>query len=133
NVQTLERTNGTSVWFDPASYGRAEAGLLTGYDHGANGAVFGLRGEHEDGWRPNSGFDVGQAHARIVQTLSDQATLDAGAEYYSTHWHSPGFLTDSAFEAGAFSSVANPTDGGYKDRAQERVSLRILGGSSFLW
>lgn len=133
NVQTLERTSTTSLWLDPGSYGRLDGGLLTGYDHGTDGAVFGLRGVHEDGWRPNSGYNVGQAHARIVQALSPQTTLDAGAEYYSTHWRSPGFLSDSAFDAGLFRSVANPTDGGSKDRAQERVSLRVLGGSSLLW
>jgi len=133
NVQTLERTNATSIWLDPASYGRGEAGILTGYDHGTDGAVFGLRGVREDGWRPNSGYDVGQAHARIVQALSSSTTLDAGAEYYTTHWRSPGFLSDSAFEAGLFQSVANPTDAGNKDRAQERVSLRVLAGPSLLW
>ena len=134
NVQTLERTKATSIWLDPASYGRLDGGFLTGYDHGADGgAVFGLRGVHEDGWRRNSKYNIGQAHARIVQALSGTATLDAGAEYYSTHWNSPGFLSDSAYDAGGFQSVANPTDGGYKDRAQERVSLRVLGGSSLLW
>ena len=133
NVQTLERTNTTSLWVSPGSYGRFDGGLLTGYDHGANGAVFGLRGVREDGWRPNSGYDVGQVHARIVQGLSDNTTLDAGLEYYTTHWRSPGFLSDSAFAAGLFSSVANPTDAGNKDRAQERVSLRVLGSSSVLW
>ena len=28
--------------------------------------------------------------------------------------------------------MSNPTDGGYKRRAQERVSLRVLG-SNYLW
>ena len=133
NVQTLERTSTTSLWLDPGSYGRLDGGLLTGYDHGTNGAVLGIRAIHDDGWRPNSAFNIGQVHARIVQALSSQTTLDAGAEYYSTHWDSPGYLTDSAFTAGLFRSVANPTDGGSKDRAQERVSLRVLGGSSLLW
>ncbi|HWH04617.1 MAG TPA: TonB-dependent receptor, partial [Gemmatimonadales bacterium] len=133
NVQTLERTNATSLWLSPGSYGRFDGGFLTGYDHGTNGAVFGIRGVREDGWRPNSGYDVGQVHARIVQGLSTSTTLDAGFEYYTTHWRSPGFLSDSAFDAGLFGSVANPTDDGNKDRAQERVSLRVLGSSSLLW
>lgn len=133
NVQTLERTNTTSLWLSPGSYGRFDGGFLTGYDHGTNGAVFGVRGVREDGWRPNSGYDVGQVHARLVQGLSESTTLDAGFEYYTTHWRSPGFLSDSAFEAGLFGSAANPTDAGNKDRAQERVSLRVLGSSSLLW
>ena len=133
NVQTLERTSATSLWLSPGSYGRFDGGFLTGYDRGTNGAVFGIRGVREDGWRPNSGYDVGQVHARIVQGLSTSTTLDAGFEYYTTHWRSPGFLSDSAFDAGLFGTVANPTDDGNKDRAQERVSLRVLGSSSFLW
>ncbi|HWZ27151.1 MAG TPA: TonB-dependent receptor, partial [Gemmatimonadales bacterium] len=133
NVQTLERKQGTTLWLDPGSYGSLDGGLLTGYDHGQNGAVFGIRGVHEDGWRPNSGYQIGQAHARVVQALSSNTTLDAGMELYSTNWKSPGFLSDSAFHAGLFHQVANPTDGGNKDRAQERVSLRVLAGPSLLW
>ena len=133
NVQTLERKEGTTLWLDPGSYGLIDGGILTGYDHGANGAVFGIRGVHDDGWRPNSKYNLGQAHARIVQQLSPSATLDAGAELYSTHWDSPGFLSDSQFQAGLFRDVLNVTDGGNKDRAQERVSLRVLAGSSLLW
>jgi outer membrane receptor protein involved in Fe transport len=133
NVQTLERKEGTTLWLDPGSYGHIEGGLLTGYDKGTNGGVFGFRGIHEDGWRPNSAYDLGQGHARVVQALSAVTTLDAGVELYSTTWHSPGFLSDSAFRAGLFRRVENPTDGGYKDRAQERVSLRVLAGPSLLW
>ena len=133
NVQTLERTDGTSLYLDPGSYGHWGGTLLTGYDRGTNGGVFGLRGEHEDGWRPNSAYDLGQAHARVVQGLSSVTTLDAGVELYSTQWKSPGFLSDSAFQASDFGRVENPTDGGYKHRAQERVSFRVLAGPSLLW
>jgi hypothetical protein len=123
---------GTSAWLDPGSFGHVEGGLLTGFDHASDGGVFGLRGEHEDGWRPHSDYTLGQGHARVVRELRPGATLDAGVELYSTKWNSPGFLTDSAFAAHAFGIVANPTDGGYKNRAQERVSFRILTGSA-LW
>lgn len=134
NVQTLERMDGTSLFLDPASYGHWGGTLLTGYDRGPNtSGVFGLRGEHEDGWRPNSAYDLGQAHARVVQALSPMTTLDAGMELYSTKWNSPGFMSDSAFHAGRFGQVENPTDGGYKNRAQERVSIRVLAGQSLLW
>ena len=133
NVQTLERMDGTTLWLDPGSHGHWGGTLLTGYDHGTNSGVFGLRGAHEDGWRPNSAYDLGQGHARIVHQLSSNTTLDAGVELYSTKWKSPGFLSDSAFNAGLFRSVANPTDGGYKNRAQERVSFRVLAGPSLLW
>jgi len=133
NVHTLERTQGTSVWLDPGSYGHLAGEILTGYDRGADGGVFGVRGVHEDGWRPRSAYSLGQGHARIVHALSSATTLDAGVELYSTTWDSPGFLSDSAFQARRFRTVQNGTDGGYKNRVQERVSMRVLAGSSLLW
>lgn len=133
NVRTLERVRGTSLWLDPGSYGRLEGVLQTGYDSGAEGGVFGIRGVREDGWRPHSAYALGQAHARVVHALSATTTLDAGVELYSTSWDSPGFLPDSAFAARRFSQVANATDGGHKDRAQERVSVRVLAGPTLLW
>ena len=132
SVRTLERMNGTTTWLDPGSFGHMETGLLTGFDRERDGAVFGLRGVHEDGWRLRSDYTLGQAHARLVRTLAPGSTVDAGIELYSTRWNSPGFLSDSAFAAHAFQLVANSTDGGYKNRAQERVSFRILAGSA-LW
>jgi iron complex outermembrane recepter protein len=133
NVRTAERMRGTSMWLDPGSYGRAEGAVLTGFDHGADGGVFGFRGVREDGWRPHSGYDLGQGHARLVRALSSQTTLDAGVELYTTGWDSPGFLTDSQFQHRLYNTVQNPTDGGFKRRAQERVSLRVLSGSSLIW
>ena len=133
NVRTLERMNGSGVWLEPGSYGRMEGAVLTGFDHGTDGGLFGLRGVREDGWRPHSGYDFGQAHGRLVHTMSPATTLDAGLELYATGWDSPGFLTDSQFQQHAFNIVQNPTDGGFKHRAQERVSLRVLAEPSLLW
>jgi iron complex outermembrane receptor protein len=53
-------------------------------------------------------------------------------ELYATSWDSPGFLSDSLFRQHAYGVVQNPTDGGFKRRAQERVSYRTLLGSA-LW
>ena len=133
NVRTLERMKGSKLWFDPGSYGRMEGGLLTGYDRDQDGGVFGLRGIRDDGWRPHSSYDLGQAHGRLVHAISPAATLDAGIELYATRWDSPGFLTDSEFQQHSYDVVQNPTDGGFKRRAQERVSLRVLAGPTLLW
>ncbi|HET7041107.1 MAG TPA: TonB-dependent receptor, partial [Gemmatimonadales bacterium] len=48
-------------------------------------------------------------------------------------WDSPGYLTDSQFMARAYDAVTDRTDGGFKRRAQERVSFRVLTGSAMLW
>jgi iron complex outermembrane recepter protein len=133
NVRTLERMNGTQAWATGGAYGRLEGVVLTGFDREGSGGVFGLRGEHESGWRPNSSYDLGQGHARVVKDLSPSTTLDGGVELYLAGWDSPGFLTLDQFERGEYGHVSNPSDGGYKHRAQERASLRVLSGSNLLW
>ena len=132
NVRTLERMRGTEGFLTGGAYGRVEGTVLSGFDHDSSGGVFALRAMREDGWRPNSGYNLLQGHGRAVRNLSPNATLDAGVELYGAKWDSPGFITADQFERGAFDSVANTTDGGFKRRAQERVSLRMLHGSS-IW
>ena len=132
NVRTLERIGGTEGFLTGGAYGRVEGTVLSGFDHDSSGGVFGLRAMREDGWRPNSGYNLLQGHGRVVRNVSPNATVDAGVELYGTRWDSPGFVTADQFERGAFDSVANETDGGFKRRAQERVSLRMLHGSS-IW
>jgi outer membrane receptor for ferric coprogen and ferric-rhodotorulic acid len=94
--------------------------------------VLGARFERENGFRPNSGYDIAQGHARVVRDLRPGVTLDAGAEVYGGNWDSPGFLSESEFASHDYAVVSNPTDGGYKRRIQERVSLRVLTGD-VLW
>jgi TonB dependent receptor len=68
-----------------------------------------------------------------VRNVSSGATLDAGLELYAADWESPGFLSDSAFQLRRYDAVAGVTDGGFKRRAQERLSLRVVAGASLLW
>jgi outer membrane receptor protein involved in Fe transport len=134
NIRTLERMNGTSAWLSGGMYGRGEGTVLTGFDRPGTGGVFGLRGLHESGWRPNSDYTLGQGHARVVRDLSSTTSVDAGVELFATGWNSPGFLTREQFDARDYDVVADPTDGGFKRRAQERVSIRITpSGSPLVW
>lgn len=129
NVQTLERLRGSVLSLDGGSFGRTDASLLTGFDHGASGGgVFGVRFAREDGFRPNATNSVSQGHARVTHDLSSIATIDGGVELYDATWYSPGFLSEDEFARGEYGIVSNPTDGGYRRRAQERVSLRIISG-----
>jgi outer membrane receptor protein involved in Fe transport len=133
NVRTLERMSGTEITASGGSFGRADAMVLTGYDRGADGGgVLGARYQREDGFRPNSRYDVKQGHARIVRDLRPGVTLDGGAELYGGNWNSPGFLSTDEFAAHDYGVVSNPTDGGYKRRAQERLSLRVFA-RDMLW
>ena len=133
NVLTLEQLDGTQFTASVGSYGHVEGALLSGQDSGATSAVLGLRGVRDAGWRPNSGYEIGQLHARLVQHLGGLSTLDAGVELYGTDWSSPGFLGDSQFQLHQYQSATNLTDGGFKRRAQERVSYRLIAGPALLW
>jgi outer membrane receptor protein involved in Fe transport len=132
SVRTLERMRGTEAELAAGGFGRVEGSILTGWDRGRSGGVIGLRGLREGGWRPNSTYELGQAHVRAVQDLSSLAALDLGLELYASGWDSPGYLPADEFDEGHLDHVANATDGGFKRRAQQRVSLRVLG-SSLLW
>ncbi|MDQ6738481.1 MAG: TonB-dependent receptor, partial [Gemmatimonadota bacterium] len=134
NVRTLERTSDTEAELSGGSHGRADGSLITGFDHGSDGGgVFALRALHEDGFRPNGNNDLMQIHARVVRDITPNATVDAGAELYGARWRSPGYLSEQEFADHAYDIVSNPTDGGYKRRAQERVSLRVSDGDNLLW
>lgn len=133
NVRTLERMKGVQGWLSGGAYGRLDGTLMTGFDHETSGGVFGIRGVREDGWRPNSQYQLGQAHARVVKNVSISTTIDAGAELFAAGWDSPGFLTLDQFNRKLFDTVSNGTDGGFKHHAQERVSLRTIIGSTVLW
>ena len=133
NVTTVEHLSGTEFTASAGSYGHVEGALVSGLDTGSTSAVLGIRGVHDNGWRPNSGYEIGQLHARLVEHLGGLSTLDAGIELYGTNWKSPGFLTDSQYQVRAYDLVTNPTDGGFKQRAQERLSYRLIAGPSLLW
>jgi outer membrane receptor protein involved in Fe transport len=133
NVRTLERMRGTAFTASGGSFGRADLMALGGFDAAEKGGgVLGARYVHENGFRPNAHFDIGQGHARLVRDVAPGVTLDGGLELYGSHWASAGFLSEDEFARHEYDIVSNPSDGGYKRRAQERVSLRVVRGAS-LW
>jgi outer membrane receptor protein involved in Fe transport len=134
NVRTIERMTGTQADLTGGNFGQGEASVMTGFDHGAEGGgVFGLRGRHETGFRPNARNDLTQAHARLVRALTPTATIDGGLELYGARWDSPGYLSEDEFALKQYDIVSNPSDGGYKRHAQERLSLRVTHGDNLLW
>ncbi len=133
NVLTLERMTGTQADVSGGNFGLGQASLMTGFDHGSAGGILGLRGQHEGGFRPNSKNDLVQGHGRLVLDLTPAATIDAGVELYGARWDSPGYLSEQEFADKQYDIVSNPTDGGYKQHAQERLSLRVTHGDNVLW
>ncbi|HEY5219065.1 MAG TPA: TonB-dependent receptor [Gemmatimonadaceae bacterium] len=133
NVRTLDRIAGTQVNAGVGSYGNAQATVMTGFDHGEQGGgVFGLHFERQDGFRPNAGYNLAQEHMRVTHQLSHGFSLDVGTELYGTGWNAPGFLSGDEFAQHEYGIVSNPSDGGFKRRAQESASLRWIG-SATLW
>ena len=133
NVRTLERMRGGSFTASGGSFGRTDLMALGGFDAAEKGgSVLGLRYVHENGFRPNAGSDVGQGHARLVRDIAPGITLDGGLELYGSRWASAGFLSENEFTQHQYDIVSNPSDGGYKRRAQERMSLRVVRGDA-LW
>jgi len=132
NVRTLERMRGTEVDASTGAFGHAEAMLMTGFDRGSDGGVVGVHYEREDGFRPNARYDVAHGHARLVHDFKPGVTVDGGVEVYGGNWNSPGYLSEEEFAAHDYDVVSNPTDGGFKRRAEERVSLRVLTGDA-IW
>jgi outer membrane receptor protein involved in Fe transport len=134
NVRTLERMTGTQADVSGGNFGRGQASFMTGFDHGSEGGgVFGLRGSHESGFRPNSKNDLLQGHGRFVRDLAPSATIDGGIELYGARWDSPGYLSEQEFADKQYDIISNSSDGGYKQHAQERLSLRVTRGDNLLW
>ncbi len=132
NVRTLERMTGTEASVEGGSYGRATATVLTGFDHGSDGGgVMGPRTSRRR-FPPQARNGLIQGHARLVRDLRPGTTLDGGVELYGASWDSPGYLGAEDFALGNYDVVSNGSDGGFKRRAQERLSLRVLT-SSLLW
>src|ERR1700737_344607 len=133
NVRTLERMHGTELTASGGSFGRADLMAMTGFDAGVEGGgVLGARYLHENGFRPHDRSDIGQAHARVVRDIAPGVTLDGGVELYGSKWTSAGFLSEAEFISHQYDIVSNPSDGGYKRRAQERAGLRVVRGDA-LW
>lgn len=133
NVQTIERMRGTELTLAGGSYGHGDVVLLSGFDHGARGGgVIGAHYQHDDGFRPNAHSDLAQFHARVVHDLAPGITVDAGVEAYGARWSSAGFLSEDQFVRHEYSIVSNASDGGYHQRMQERVGLRVMRGK-MLW
>jgi outer membrane receptor protein involved in Fe transport len=133
NVRTLERMRGSQFSATGGSFGRADLMALTGFDAAEKGGgVLGARYLHENGFRPHDRSDLAQGHARLVRDIAPGITLDGGLEVYGSRWTSAGFLSEAEFTRHEYDIVSNPSDGGFKRRAQERASLRVVRGEA-LW
>jgi outer membrane cobalamin receptor len=71
NVRTIERMRGTEVTASGGSFGRAEAMVLTGFDHGGDGGVLGARFQREAVGSGYGRVDEYDTRYRIAETRDD--------------------------------------------------------------
>lgn len=133
NVRTLDRIDNTQLDVSAGNYGNYEGVLLSGFDNGTTSGMIGIRGTHEDGWRPHAENQIGQIHGRLEHNLSSKTTVDLGTEIYFTTWNSPGFLDTLDYDLRRYNIVSNFGDGGFKRRFQERGSIRTLFNPHLEW
>ena len=62
---------GTEGFLSGGAFGRGDGTVLTGFDHGSSGGVFG-RGFREDGWRPNAATTSAGARAHRPTTRAQR-------------------------------------------------------------
>jgi outer membrane receptor protein involved in Fe transport len=133
NVRTLDKFDGVQLTAGGGSYGNGMGNLIAGFDHGTTGGIVALDGYREDGWRAHDQNQYGHLHTALTHDLNPQTTIDGAFDFYLTSYDSPGFLTDSQYEAHQYNFVSNFGDGGFKRRAQERISLRTFLTPDLQW
>jgi outer membrane receptor protein involved in Fe transport len=133
NVRTLDKFNGIQLTAGGGSYGNGQGSLLAGFDHGTTGGILAIDGTREDGWRANDQNQYGHLHAALTHDLNPSTTIDGAFDFYLTSYESPGFLDSAQYANHQINAVSNPNDGGFKRRAQERVSLRTFITPNLQW
>ncbi|HWZ57999.1 MAG TPA: TonB-dependent receptor [Gemmatimonadaceae bacterium] len=133
NVRTLDKFDGVQVTAGGGSFGNGQGSLLAGFDHGTTGGILAIDGFREDGFRAHSQNQYGHLHAALTHDFSPKTTIDGAFDYYLTSYQSPGFISDSQYQAHQYNFVSNFGDGGFKRRTQERVSLRTFVTPDLQW
>src|SRR3984957_12912053 len=133
NVRTLDKFNGVQLTAGGGSYGNGQGSLVAGFGHGTTGGIIALDGYREDGWRPHDQNQYGHLHAALTHDLNPTTTIDGAFDFYLTSYDSPGFISDSQYQAHQYNFVSNFGDGGFKRRAQERISLRTFITPDLEW
>jgi iron complex outermembrane recepter protein len=133
NVRTLDKFDGVQVTAGGGSFGNGQGSLLAGFDHGTTGGILALDGFREDGWRAHDQNQYGHLHAALTHDFNPKTTIDGAFDYYLASWDSPGFLDTTQYAAHDYNVVSNFGDGGFKRRAQERISLRTFITPNLQW
>jgi outer membrane receptor protein involved in Fe transport len=123
NVLTVPSNLGTEWSARVGSWGDARVQLLTGSEDADGGWMFAADIQRADGWRDNSQEALGHIMTSRVWFVPSGQTYTLAVSGYGGGWHSPGFITESQYNAGDLTAAANPTDGGNEGFGTVRGSM----------
>jgi outer membrane receptor protein involved in Fe transport len=125
NVITQPTFLGTEWSARVGSYGDFRAQVLTGSEAPDGGWLIAGDVQRAGGWRDNSQEAIGHILASKQWVEAGARTYSLAVSGYGGSWHSPGFISDSQYQAGDLKTAANPTDGGNEGFGTVRGSLSI--------
>ncbi len=132
-VFTRADADGTSLALTGSSQGGVGGWLRTGRRSDTGGSMLAVEGRWDDGWRPQSGYALGNLLLRGWQRVGASGRLEGGLGLYRTGWDSPGFVSVAQFNAGQFDYAADRTDGGSATRVVGHARYAVpLGGHTAL-
>ncbi len=99
-----------------SSDGDAGGWFRTGHRGENGGSALAFNGNRNQGWRDNSQYWLGNALLRGWHRLGPASRIEGGLAVYGSTWHSPGFISVDAYNAGDLTQAIDPTDGGDAQR-----------------
>jgi outer membrane receptor protein involved in Fe transport len=124
NVITLPTNLGTEWSARVGSWGDARVQVLTGSEDADGGWMLAADLQRASGWRDNSQQAIGHVMASKEWYGAGGSTYTLAVSGYGGGWHSPGFISDSQYNAGDLTAATNPTDGGNEGFGTVRGSMQ---------
>ena len=114
-VFTKPDAEGTAAQFSANEFGDLSVWATTGRRGERGGALAGLDLRRTEGWRGNSGRNIGNVLLRGWRPVGG-GRLEGGIALHGAEWESPGFLSITDFEDRNLKLAADPSDGGDQKR-----------------
>ena len=110
-VFTAADASGTSGSMYGSSYGDAGGWVRSGQRSETGGFLLAGEGRHQEGWRDNSSYWLGNGTIRGWRRAG-AGRLEGGLALDGSSWDSPGFVSVEDFNADRLTQAVDPTDGG---------------------
>ena len=128
-VFTAADATGVSGNLSGSSYGDASGWLRGGAHHDTGGYLLSGEGQHQQGWRDNSAYWLGNSVIRGWRKAGS-GRIEGGLTLYGSNWDSPGFVSVSQFNSDSLTQAQDPTDGGDSYRAIAHGRFTTVSGQT---